>query len=120
MLMQRYYGYYANRTRGERRKAAEAAEVRGVSPVDAEVPIAEPEDFSRREAHRRWAELLQLIFDVDPLECPACGGQMRILAFILRPRVIDRILRHLREKGKDTRAGPWVGPPGKALASAAP
>ena len=44
---------------------------------------------------------------------------MRIMAFILTPRVIDRILRHLREKGKDPRAGPWVGP-AKALASTAP
>ena len=119
-VLQRYYGYYANRTRGERRKAAEAAAAEGRSPVDAEVPIAEPEEISGREARRRWAELLQRIFEVDPLECPACGGRMRIMAFILTPRVIDCILRHLREKGKDPRAGPWVGPPGKALASAAP
>jgi len=115
-VMQRYYGYYSNRSRGQRRKAAEA---RGASPVDVEVPIAETEDFSRREARRRWAELLQRIFEVDPLECPACGGRMRIMAFILRPRVIDRILRHLREKGKDPRAGPWVGP-AKALTGAPP
>jgi hypothetical protein len=33
---------------------------------------------------------------------------MRIIAFIQTPRVIDRILRHLREKGRDARAGPWV------------
>ncbi len=118
-VLQRYYGYYANRIRGERRKAAEAAGIRGASPVDVEVPIAETEDFSRRDALRRWAELLQRIFEVDPLECPACGGRMRIMAFILRPRVIDRILRHLREKGKDPRAGPWVGP-AKALTGAPP
>jgi len=113
------YGYYSNRSRGERRKAAEAAGSDGVTPLHGDLPSAEPEDFSRREARRRWAELLQRIFEVDPLECPACGGRMRIIAFILTPRVIDRILRHLREKGKDPRAGPWVGP-AKALTGAPP
>jgi len=48
----------------------------------------------------RWAALLRRIFEVDPLECPACGGRMRMVAFILTPRVIDRILKHLREKGR--------------------
>jgi hypothetical protein len=43
---------------------------------------------------------------------------MRILALIQEPAVIDRILRHLREKGRDARAGPRAtGPPG-AQASA--
>jgi len=81
--------------------------------------MAEPEDFSRRDARRRWAELLQRIFEVDPRECPACGGRMRIMNFILPPRVNDRIPRHRREKGKDPRAGPR-GRPAKALTSTAP
>ena len=47
------------------------------------------------EAGRRWAELLRRIFEVDPLRCPRCGHEMRIVAFITQPRVIDRILTHL-------------------------
>ena len=31
----------------------------------------------------------------DPLTCPDCGAEMRILAFIEEDRVIGRILRHL-------------------------
>jgi hypothetical protein len=32
---------------------------------------------------------------------------------VLTPAVIDKILRHLRTKGRDARAGPWAtGPPG--------
>ena len=31
----------------------------------------------------------------DPLICPACGGNMRIIAFIQDKTVIERILRHL-------------------------
>ncbi len=88
-VLQRYYGYYSNRSRGERRKTAEAAGSNGGTPLDGDLPIAEPEDFSRRDARRRWAELLQRIFEVDPLEYPACGGRMRLMAFILTPRVID-------------------------------
>jgi hypothetical protein len=34
---------------------------------------------------------------------------MRIIAVIMEPKVTDRILAHLRRKGRDPRAGPWVG-----------
>jgi len=32
---------------------------------------------------------------VDPLYCPACGGQLRIISFIEEPKIIDRIIAHL-------------------------
>jgi hypothetical protein len=80
----------------------------------------EAEDFSRREAKRRWAELIRQVYEVDPLVCPKCGGQMRVIALIQEPAVIDKILRHLREKGRDARAGPWAtGPPGEAVSAEA-
>jgi hypothetical protein len=123
-VLQRYYGYYANRTRGERRKAEAAAEAGAADseqpeagPTDTELPlggvtIIEPADFSRGDARRRWAELIRLIYEVDPLTCPKCGGTMRVIALIQEPKVIDKILKHLREKGRDARAGPWAtGPP---------
>jgi hypothetical protein len=128
-VMQRYYGYYANRTRGERRKAEAAAAKRtvdGTWPSDApELPeggvsIVEPEDFSRGGAKRRWAELIRLVYEVDPLQCPRCGGEMRVIALIQEPAVIDKILRHLRSKGRDARAGPWsTGPPGAGASAEA-
>ncbi len=123
-VMQRYYGYYANRIRGEH-KAAQAVEAEcpdaeldaGASndpelALDA-VTIVEPVDFSRGDARRRWAELIRLIYEVDPLTCPRCGGEMRVIALIQEPKVIDKILKHLRAKGRDARVGPWAtGPPG--------
>ena len=129
-VLQRYYGYYANRTRGERRKAAEAArgatggEDAAAVRTDPELPlgdvtIAEPEDFPRGDARRRWAELIRLIYEVDPLVCPGCGGQMRVIALIQEPTVIDKILRHLRNKGRDARAGPWATGPPESAAEAA-
>ncbi|MGI8423559.1 MAG: hypothetical protein ACR2NO_05530 [Chloroflexota bacterium] len=48
----------------------------------APITVAEPEALPLREARRRWAELLRRSYEVDPLTCPACGGAMRILAFL--------------------------------------
>ncbi len=129
-VLQPYYGYYANRTRGERRKAAEAAAEAagdgGAGPTDTALALGdgatvEPEAFSRPEARRRWAELIRRIYEVDPLVCPTCGGAMRVIALIQEPKVIDEILRQLRARGSDARAGPWAaGPPaGDGTAEAA-
>jgi len=62
-----------------------------------------PELQARR---RRWAELLQRIFEVDPLRCPRCGGQMKILAFVLDHDVVHAILKHMRRAGRDPSALP--------------
>ena len=32
---------------------------------------------------------------MDPLSCPACGSQLRIISFIEETKIIDRIIRHL-------------------------
>jgi hypothetical protein len=82
-VLQRYYGWYASRVRGMRRKASEAG--------------------------HRWAELLRRIFEVDPLACPRCGDKMRIVAFVTEPRIIDRILDHLRSTAP-TRPRPRTPP----------
>jgi len=39
-----------------------------------------------------WAELLKRVFEVDVLECPECGGRMRILCAINPPDAIRKIL----------------------------
>jgi hypothetical protein len=40
--------------------------------------------------------LIKRVYEVDPLECPECGGRMKIIGFIERRQheVIERILRH--------------------------
>ena len=84
----RYYGWYANRPRGMRVKAKPAAA--NGPPAIVPAPRLAP-----TEATRRWAALLQQIFEVDPLACPTCHGAMRIVAFITQTSVIDQILTHL-------------------------
>ncbi|MGH7751549.1 MAG: hypothetical protein ACREN5_01930, partial [Gemmatimonadales bacterium] len=83
------------------------------------VPVAEREVVSLTEARRRWAELLRRIFEVDPLRCPACGAEMRIVAFITERAVIDRILEHLRRKPETARAHAR-GPPPRGRTAGAP
>jgi len=87
----RYYGWYANRPRGMRRRAAPA-------PADAPVPMVVAPKLAPTEATRRWAALLRQIFEVDPLACPHCAGPMRIVACITQAAVIDQILRPLRTR----------------------
>ncbi len=39
--------------------------------------------------------LFNRVNEVDPLRCPLCGGQMKIISFITYPRLIGQILEHL-------------------------
>ncbi len=87
----RYYGWYANRPRGMRGKAEPLA-------ADAPPAIVPAPRLPPTEAARRWAVLLQQIFEVDPLACPTCHGAMRIIACITQASVIGQILTHLRTR----------------------
>ena len=42
----------------------------------------------------KWAQLIKLVYEVDPLICPKCGGTMRIVSFIDQEEVVRRILKH--------------------------
>ena len=35
------------------------------------------------------------VYEVVPLTCPSCGGQMSIISFIDDHKVIDKIIAHL-------------------------
>jgi len=43
---------------------------------------------------------------VDPLVCPSCGGEMRIIAFIIDHDVVNAILRHLAKAEARSPRGP--------------
>jgi hypothetical protein len=78
-------GYYSNVSRGKRKKQSQ----------DEWIPcILEPESSSR-EYRKNWARLIQKIYEIDPLTCPKCQDQMRIIAFIEDEEVIKTILKHL-------------------------
>lgn len=90
----RYYGAYANRARRLHRAAEGEEGGRGgrEDPRDAESEYA-------RERRRSSARLLRKLLEVEPLVCPKCGVEMRIVAVITDPLVVDRILPHLEASG---------------------
>lgn len=49
----------------------------------------------RWPAHYLWAVLIARIYEVFPLLCPLCGGQMRLIAFITAGTQIRRSLDHI-------------------------
>jgi hypothetical protein len=40
--------------------------------------------------------MIRKVYEVDPMLCPQCGGQMRVIAFITDFSVVDRIINHLK------------------------
>ena len=71
----------------------------GLAPLGNAVPIqpepAEPVPPKRSPAHYLWAVLITRIYEVFPLLCPICGGQMRPIAFITHSADIRQILDHI-------------------------
>ena len=86
--------------------------LRGAAPdVDAVAgppsPTARAETRDTSALRRSWARLIKRIYEVDPLVCPSCGSEMRVIAFITEHDVIDAILRHLeRKEAQGARAPP--------------
>jgi hypothetical protein len=62
-------------------------------------------------AARCWALLLARIFEYLPLVCPRCGEPMRLIAFILDPPVVERILGHIGEPTDAPAVLPARSPP---------
>jgi hypothetical protein len=55
--------------------------------------------------------LIARIFEVFPLLCPMCGGQMRLIAFITEGTQIRRILAQIGVDSEPPHIAPARGPP---------
>jgi len=71
----------------------------------------EPVPPKRAPAHYLWAVLIARIYEVFPLVCPMCGGQMRLIAFITDGAQIRKILEHIGVESEPPRIAPARGPP---------
>jgi Putative transposase/Transposase zinc-binding domain len=95
--MVRYYGLYANRSR--RLWQGRARNLSWGSPASKGADPPPVEDSPRCDTpgsrSGSWARLLRRILEVDPLLCPRCGVEMRIVSVITEPKVVDQILRSL-------------------------
>ena len=84
----------------------------GVVPLGQAIPLApEPAPPKRAPEHYLWAVLIARIYEVFPLLCPLCGGQMRLIAFIAEGTQIRRILEHIGVDSQPPHISPARGPP---------
>ena len=116
----RYHGVIAPNAR--LRSAVTACANQAVEGVVAIPPLHEKMDESaesatvraRSAAVRMWAALLARIYEVFPLVCPNCKGEMRLIAFITERTSIERILDHLGEPTAPPAIAAARAPPGSA------
>ncbi|MCK4822882.1 hypothetical protein KA005_44375 [bacterium] len=51
---------------------------------------------AKKTCRKSWRQLIYKIYEVDPLRCPNCGTDMKIIAFIQEREQIIKILKHLK------------------------
>jgi len=87
----RYVGIYSARTRGAKR-------------LQLDFPGPLPEIDIPEKPSASWATSMKQVFELDPLECPKCGGTMKIKAFLQDQSEIKRLCKNLGEVS-------WRAPP---------
>ena len=109
----RRYGLYSSRIKGRWEEmdcvAARAPErwrdEHDRSAVDEEepldfAPLSDNEEVGPTARKNAWARLLARVYEVDPLICPKCGSDMKVIAVIQDVVEIKRILLHLIKVGR--------------------
>ena len=70
-----------------------------------------PRHIARR-GRRSWSRLIWKLYGIDPLRCPRCGTERRIISVLLRDDAIMKILNHLDLPTKRPKIRPARAPPG--------
>ena len=115
--MVKYYGYYSNKSRGMRKKDEEIQkpnepnECNDISEIDAEINKLMFSNMKRKKFNKSWAKLIHKVYNVDPLKCSQCGGNMKIISFIEEESLIKKILKHLNLWLDDKQEPPNHSPP---------
>jgi hypothetical protein len=95
------------------------AAVTAMAPVPVIPPVApqiaadqESQSYANRSPARYlWAKLIARIYEVFPLLCLHCGGQMRLIAFINDGAEIRKILDHIGVESSPPKISQARGPP---------
>jgi len=112
----RRYGLYSSRTKGRWLKMPYVTERAPAgwrkTHLESEQKTSSVNTYDEVELTQQkqaWAQLIAKIYEVEPLECPKCGYDIKVVAVIEDPDEIRRILRHLVKIGRS--------PPGVSLSS---
>lgn len=118
----RYFGAFAPYARGRAAVVGSSRAKPGPALPRAEAPVAlddpsvgDPPPAADRPRRLDWAALLQRVYKMDVLVCRACGGRLRVIAFLTDVRVVRRILDHL---GIELVVLPRARPPPRPTCSA--
>jgi len=120
----RYHGVFA--PNHKLRKAVTALAIGNIGkprgPVaGGHAPSGQPAEGCCCDTHQKprshdtsriaWAKLMARLGEEFPLQCPACGGDIRLISFITEPGPIRKILTHLGEPLEPPPIAPARGPP---------
>lgn len=105
----RMYGWYSNRMRGDRKKQEEREGIKQEGEAAQDGKLIDIRNYKpKRIPQLMWRECIKKVWEVDPLICPKCTAEMKIISFIYKRTVIKKILTHLKifEEKKTQRAPP--------------
>jgi hypothetical protein len=92
--------------------AASLSELERGYSVTVAGKIAREARRAAKAAGRAWAACMRNIFEVDPVRCVKCGGEMKLASVILDDRELDRILAHQGWSVEFPKTKPSRAPPG--------
>ena len=89
--------------------------------MDEEIEVIDVSEHQpRRIPSKKWRDLIKKVWEADPLICPTCQREMRIVSLIDERDVIEKMLKCLglwqqgvrvdpqRQTGTDPPNGDWV------------
>jgi len=93
----RYHGLYSSRSKEKANKDGSLARFTYRPETSGDVqPVVSPDEYletvSSRASRQSWARLIQKVYKIDPLVCPQCGQEMRVIAVITDPFEVNKIL----------------------------
>ena len=92
---QKQYGFWRPVIRDSIDKFLKCGDLKD-KPICSAYEMDETDSDFAKKRRMSWAALIKSVYEVDSLECPNCGGRMKIISFIekCQPIVIEKILRH--------------------------
>ena len=67
-----------------------------IVPAPGEVLPGDSDKLKISKYRISWAKLLKRVFDIDTETCQKCAGKMKIVAAVVSPYLIKKILQHLK------------------------